>query len=226
MDTQAVTKEMMGTFPLLFKLVFQPCGCDTPLPTTQMQALLLLSLQGPMNMTQLASRLMISKQQLTKIAEALVEKELIERVGHTANLPCHFSFSDSSGASLLTASAGSKSRFPLGLSGSVVGRGAKDHFGGFSNPSVHPEADEYNHRILKFRLPPRKQISQAPRFIRIFHPITRIKRGARILCLNVQDLRYTVRINSPSVVSVPLFPDVPFLLWVYARNKESFETAL
>ena len=85
MDTQAVTKEMMGTFPLLFKLVFQPCGSDTPLPTTQMQALLLLSLQGPMNMTQLASRLMISKQQLTKIAEALVEKELIERVGHTDN---------------------------------------------------------------------------------------------------------------------------------------------
>ena len=85
MDTQALTKEMMGTFPLLFKLVFQPCGCDTPLPTTQMQALLLLSLHGPMNMTQLASRLMISKQQLTKIAEALVEKELIERVGHTAN---------------------------------------------------------------------------------------------------------------------------------------------
>ncbi len=85
MDTQSVTKEMMGTFPLLFKLVFQPCGCDTSLPTTQMQALLLLSLHGPMNMTQLASRLLISKQQLTKVAEALVEKELIRRVDHHAN---------------------------------------------------------------------------------------------------------------------------------------------
>ena len=204
MDTQAVTKEMMGTFPLLFKLVFQPCGCDTPLPTTQMQALLLLSLQGPMNMTQLASRLMISKQQLTKIAEALVEKELIERVGHTANRRVIFLSLTAQGHHFLPNQKEQRVVPPLGLSGSVVGRGAKDHFGGFSNPSVHPEADEYNHRILKFRLPPRKQISQSasfyPDFPSLEKVITRIKRGARILCLNVQNLRYTVRMNSPSVV--------------------------
>ena len=49
------------------------------LPPAQIQALIELSMNPGLNMTRLAGRMLVSKQQLTKIIGALVEKGFVER---------------------------------------------------------------------------------------------------------------------------------------------------
>lgn len=79
-----IIEEMIDMNMVLFKInkiinrntVFEEaCG----LAPTQMAAISVLKTQSPMNMTQLSEVLSISRQQLTKVMDALVSKELVER---------------------------------------------------------------------------------------------------------------------------------------------------
>lgn len=78
---EAVAWELLCLTPLLYDVMFQTRKVTLlgMIPPTQLQALMALSLKAPINMTQLAARLRISKQQLTRVVEALVERKLVRR---------------------------------------------------------------------------------------------------------------------------------------------------
>lgn len=80
MDISGFTMEMMNMIPLLYKVCFSTeKRVKDPLPATQMQVLIFLSSFSPLNMKQISECLKISKQQLTKVVDALVDKQLVTR---------------------------------------------------------------------------------------------------------------------------------------------------
>ena len=75
-EDMALVQEFLTIMPMLHRYIFQHQleECDVLISPNQMHALLTLKLFPRSNMTQLASRLMVSKQQLTKIVDVLAEK--------------------------------------------------------------------------------------------------------------------------------------------------------
>lgn len=73
--------------PLLYKLVFQSSSHqeDLGVTRTQLQALILLAKKEPLNMTQLSKEMGVSRQQLTRVVDGLVEKRLAQRVESPVN---------------------------------------------------------------------------------------------------------------------------------------------
>lgn len=72
--------------PLFRKMVMRPMEAPvTEMPPTQLFALMALKHHELLNMTQLAEEVSVSNQQLTKIVDALVEKDLVERVSDQLN---------------------------------------------------------------------------------------------------------------------------------------------
>ncbi len=79
--------QLLSINPLFRKLITRPMELcfSTDLTVTQLYTMTALSETDCMNMTQLASQLYISKQQLTKIVDALVEKGFVHRFGDPNN---------------------------------------------------------------------------------------------------------------------------------------------
>ena len=86
-EDMALVQEFLTIMPMLNRYIFQnPLEeCRLPISPNQMLALLSLKLFPRSNMTQLASRLMVSKQQLTKIVDVLVDKKLVRRLSDENN---------------------------------------------------------------------------------------------------------------------------------------------
>lgn len=87
-EEMLLARELITVLPILYRYLFlqrPEAGCRAPLPANQMQALIFLHLFPLSSMTQLASRLAVSKQQLTKIVDCLVKKELVQRMGSSQN---------------------------------------------------------------------------------------------------------------------------------------------
>ena len=86
-EDMALVQEFLTIMPMLHRYIFQHQleECDVLISPNQMHALLTLKLFPRSNMTQLASRLMVSKQQLTKIVDVLAEKGLVRRLGDENN---------------------------------------------------------------------------------------------------------------------------------------------
>lgn len=81
-----LVREFLTVLPILHRYIFmQSGGCKSPIPASQMLALLSLNLFPCSSMTQLATRLMVSKQQLTKIVDSLVEKNMVRRMSSEEN---------------------------------------------------------------------------------------------------------------------------------------------
>ena len=83
----ALVQEFLTILPMMHRYTFQNPLDENHVPVSpnQMLALLSLNLFPRSNMTQLASRLMVSKQQLTKIVDVLVEKKLVQRLSDENN---------------------------------------------------------------------------------------------------------------------------------------------
>lgn len=79
--TILVIEHFLRLHPLLKKLFIRPLETKVAneVSPTQMLVLFTLRLRGEMNMTQLAKELSVSKQQLTKIVDGLVEKRFAGR---------------------------------------------------------------------------------------------------------------------------------------------------
>lgn len=79
--------QLLSINPLFRKLITRPMELcfSADLTVTQLYTMTALSEADSMNMTQLASQLYISKQQLTKIVDALVEKGFVHRFGDPGN---------------------------------------------------------------------------------------------------------------------------------------------
>lgn len=83
-----LARETLQLLPLLFRQIFQTSkrAMLPELPPTQLQALMLLERAGrPACMTSLAEELCVSRQQFTKVANALVEKGYVAREPSSEN---------------------------------------------------------------------------------------------------------------------------------------------
>ena len=78
---------LLSLNPLFRKLIDRPMELEfsDDLTVTQFHTMVELSFTDAMNMTQLAAQLYISKQQLTKIIDGLVEKGFVRRFGDENN---------------------------------------------------------------------------------------------------------------------------------------------
>lgn len=79
---EELAREMLRLLPLLFRRIFQTSRRTVlpELPPTQLQTLMLLErMDGPACMTWLAEELRISRQQFTKVANALEERGFAKR---------------------------------------------------------------------------------------------------------------------------------------------------
>lgn len=90
MDQRLFLKELTDLMPMVYRIsrsFNQDLASDDllNLPPSQIYTLLALQKQGVMNMTQLAAHQLITRQQLTKIIDALVEKKLVKRKDNPAN---------------------------------------------------------------------------------------------------------------------------------------------
>lgn len=87
-DEMALAREFVTLLPMLYRYIFLqlPCPGSRPsVPPNQMLAMIFLNMFPDSSMTQLASRLMVSKQQLTKIIDGLVAKDLVQRKNDQQN---------------------------------------------------------------------------------------------------------------------------------------------
>ena len=83
-----LARETLQLLPLLFRQIFQTSkrAVLPQLPPTQLQALMLLEREGkPACMTWLAEELCVSRQQFTKVANALVDKGFVAREPSSEN---------------------------------------------------------------------------------------------------------------------------------------------
>lgn len=78
---------LLDLHPLVRKLLIRPMELrySHNLTMTQFHAMLALCFTDSLNMTQLATQLYVSKQQLTKIIDGLVEKGYVHRFGDENN---------------------------------------------------------------------------------------------------------------------------------------------
>ena len=83
---QCIRKALSLT-PLLRSTLIRPQEVSpvADLPSTQLQALFVLNVTPPLSMSVLARKLAISKQQLTKIADALVARGCVSRSSDEKN---------------------------------------------------------------------------------------------------------------------------------------------
>lgn len=84
----ALAREFVTLLPMMYRYIFLqlPCpGEKLPVPPNQMLAMVFLNTFPDSSMTQLASRLMVSKQQLTKIIDGLVKREMVRRKNDQQN---------------------------------------------------------------------------------------------------------------------------------------------
>lgn len=84
MDKNSFTDEISDVLMMAYRLnrAFsqgREDDCPNTLSQTQVQALIMVHRQGVLNMSQLAKAMMVTRQQLTKIVDALVEKGMVER---------------------------------------------------------------------------------------------------------------------------------------------------
>lgn len=84
---QQCIQKCIDIVPLLYSSLVRPlvAGNAGGPPSTQLQALFIIHSSGPIPMGALAQRLYISKQQLTKLADAMAARGYILRVGHPQN---------------------------------------------------------------------------------------------------------------------------------------------
>ena len=80
-------RKALGFTPLLRSVLIRPQEVSpvADLPATQLQALFILNVNHPLRMSVLARKLAVSKQQLTKIADALVAAGYVTRTGDEKN---------------------------------------------------------------------------------------------------------------------------------------------
>lgn len=86
-DTRKLIEEILSLNPLFRKVIFRPME-TTPFPgitPTQMYAVFALAAHNNLNMTQLSEELSVSKQQLTKIIDVLVERNYVQRFSDERN---------------------------------------------------------------------------------------------------------------------------------------------
>jgi len=86
-ENMALIQEFLAILPMMHRYTFQNPLDENNIPVSpnQMLAMLYLNLFPRSSMTQLASRLMVSKQQLTKIVDILVEKQMVTRLSDESN---------------------------------------------------------------------------------------------------------------------------------------------
>jgi|GEM_PF-1710048 Transcriptional regulators len=79
--------ELLSLNPLFHRTVIRPMETSgiSDLTPTQMRSLYALAIQDHVPMGSLAANMNISKQQLTKVIDTLVEKNYVERAVHTSN---------------------------------------------------------------------------------------------------------------------------------------------
>ena len=77
--SQMLVQAILNLAPLMSKVVSKRLISDLDVSPTQFQAMMMLKLDAPLSMTALAEALQISKQQLTNVAEGLVQKGYITR---------------------------------------------------------------------------------------------------------------------------------------------------
>ena len=82
-----LVRALLGLNPLFRKLIDRPMELEfsPDLTVTQFHTMIELCFADAMNMTQLAAQLYVSKQQLTKIIDGLVEKGFVRRFGDETN---------------------------------------------------------------------------------------------------------------------------------------------
>lgn len=80
-------RKALGLTPLRRSVLIRPQEVSpvADLPATQLQALFILNVNHPLRMSVLARKLAVSKQQLTKIADALVAAGYVTRTGDEKN---------------------------------------------------------------------------------------------------------------------------------------------
>ena len=80
-------RKALNLTPLLRSTLIRPQEVSpvADLPSTQLQALFVLNVTPPLSMSVLARKLAISKQQLTKIADALVARGCVSRSSDEKN---------------------------------------------------------------------------------------------------------------------------------------------
>ena len=85
--TRVLLMELLSLNPLFHRTVIRPmetCQISTLTPT-QMRTLYALAIHDYVPMGALATHMDISKQQLTKVIDILVDKNFVERVTHPSN---------------------------------------------------------------------------------------------------------------------------------------------
>ena len=86
-DRRKLIEEILSLNSLFRKTIFRPME-TSPIPgitPTQMHAVFALATHNNLNMTQLSEELSVSKQQLTKIIDALFEKDYVQRFSDEKN---------------------------------------------------------------------------------------------------------------------------------------------
>ena len=86
-ELQKCIRKALDLTPLLRSVLIRPQEVSpvADLPSTQRQALLILNSYSSLSMSALARKLAVSKQQLTKIADALVGRGLVDRRADEGN---------------------------------------------------------------------------------------------------------------------------------------------
>lgn len=84
MDIDLFQHELSELMTIMFRLnrslsQGKDCGDFRLVSPMQMQALIVIKKSGALNMTELAERLLMTRQQLTKVISAFVKKELVVR---------------------------------------------------------------------------------------------------------------------------------------------------
>ena len=80
-SNESITEELMLKLPVLYKVLYHDFRMKYSfiLPSTQQRVLMSLLKQGTQNVSDLAHHLGVQRQQLTKLLDALEERELLAR---------------------------------------------------------------------------------------------------------------------------------------------------
>ena len=86
-DARRMAADLIRLAPIFTSSVLRPIGScpGCPLTAGQLQALICIQCQPGLNMTALAQRLGVSRQQLTRTVDALVAQGLVERITQADN---------------------------------------------------------------------------------------------------------------------------------------------
>lgn len=87
MSDELLTEELMDYLPLLLRALFHydKAHASISLPPLQLRVLVVLQRTGALSMSDMAEHLSIQRQQLTKIVDALEEKQLVTRKENVDN---------------------------------------------------------------------------------------------------------------------------------------------